>query len=109
MRSWRKHRPARPRRPMAEMPPRNASSLKHPGGGEATRPPPGASAMPNPMPGPNRFKLGVFSANADGGLTLTRVPERWPALWPEVVEVAQMADCAGIEFFLPIARWKGFG
>ena len=40
---------------------------------------------------------------------LTRVPERWPARWDEVVEVAQMADRAGIEFFLPIARWKGFG
>jgi FMNH2-dependent dimethyl sulfone monooxygenase len=64
---------------------------------------------PNPMHGPNRFKLGVFSANADGGLTLTRVPERWPAHWNEVVEVARMADRAGIEFFLPIARWKGFG
>jgi FMNH2-dependent dimethyl sulfone monooxygenase len=63
----------------------------------------------HPMHGPNRFKLGVFSANADGGLTLTRVPERWPATWSEVVEVAQMADRAGIEFFLPIARWKGFG
>jgi alkanesulfonate monooxygenase SsuD/methylene tetrahydromethanopterin reductase-like flavin-dependent oxidoreductase (luciferase family) len=65
--------------------------------------------MIHPMHGPNRFKLGVFSANADGGLTLTRVPERWPANWNEVVEVAQMADRAGIEFFLPIARWKGFG
>jgi alkanesulfonate monooxygenase SsuD/methylene tetrahydromethanopterin reductase-like flavin-dependent oxidoreductase (luciferase family) len=61
------------------------------------------------MHGPNKFKLGIFSPNADGGLTLTRVPERWPALWPEIVEVAQMADRAGIEFFLPIARWKGFG
>jgi alkanesulfonate monooxygenase SsuD/methylene tetrahydromethanopterin reductase-like flavin-dependent oxidoreductase (luciferase family) len=61
------------------------------------------------MHGPNRFKLGVFSANADGGLTLTRVPERWPARWQGIVAVAQMADRAGIEFFLPIARWKGFG
>src|SRR5580765_4714325 len=61
------------------------------------------------MFGPNLFKLGIFSANADGGLTLTRVPERWPAHWDKVVEVAQMADRAGIEFFLPIARWKGFG
>src|ERR1700761_2376059 len=65
--------------------------------------------MIHPMHGPNRFKLGIFSANADGGLTLTRAPERWPARWNEVVEVAQMADRAGIEFFLPIARWKGFG
>ena len=65
--------------------------------------------MTHPMHGPNKFKLGIFSPNADGGLTLTRVPERWPALWPEIVEVAQMADRAGVEFFLPIARWKGFG
>jgi alkanesulfonate monooxygenase SsuD/methylene tetrahydromethanopterin reductase-like flavin-dependent oxidoreductase (luciferase family) len=63
----------------------------------------------HPMHGPNAFKLGVFSINSDGGLALTRVPERWPALWSEIVEVAQMADRAGIEFILPIARWKGFG
>jgi alkanesulfonate monooxygenase SsuD/methylene tetrahydromethanopterin reductase-like flavin-dependent oxidoreductase (luciferase family) len=61
------------------------------------------------MHGPNRLKLGIFSANADGGLTLTRVPERWRAAWPDVVAVAQMADRAGLEFFLPIARWRGFG
>ena len=59
--------------------------------------------------GPNKFKLGVFSANADGGLTLTTVPERWRAKWADIVAVAQMADRAGIEFFLPIARWKGYG
>ncbi len=63
----------------------------------------------HPMRGANAFKLGIFSMNADGGLTLTRVPERWPATWDEIVEVAQMADRAGIEFLLPIARWKGFG
>jgi FMNH2-dependent dimethyl sulfone monooxygenase len=63
----------------------------------------------HPIYGPNRFKLGIFSANADGGLTLTTVPERWPAKWPEIVKLAQMADRAGFEFFLPIARWKGFG
>ncbi len=63
----------------------------------------------NPMYGPNRFKLGVFAANADGGLTVTRARERWTAQWEDVVAVAQMADRAGLEFFLPIARWKGFG
>jgi alkanesulfonate monooxygenase SsuD/methylene tetrahydromethanopterin reductase-like flavin-dependent oxidoreductase (luciferase family) len=61
------------------------------------------------MHGPNRLKLGVFSMNSDGGLTLTRVPERWPALWSEIVDAARMADEAGFEFLLPIARWKGFG
>jgi FMNH2-dependent dimethyl sulfone monooxygenase len=63
----------------------------------------------HPMHNANRFKLGVFSANADGGLTVTRVPERWPARWSEVVQAAQIADRAGIDFFLPIARWKGYG
>lgn len=63
----------------------------------------------HPMHGPNKFKLGLFAMNSDGGMTLTKVPERWPALWNEIVEVAQMADRAGIEFILPIARWKGFG
>src|SRR5579875_2634285 len=67
------------------------------------------SVRVHPMRGPNRFKLGIFSANADGGLTVTRAPERWTARWADVVTVAQMADEAGIEFFLPIARWKGFG
>ena len=47
------------------------------------------------MHGPNKFKLGVFSMNSDGGLTLTKVPERWPALWNEIVEVSQLADRAG--------------
>ncbi len=63
----------------------------------------------HPMRGPNRFKLGVFSCNADGGLAITTVPERWRAGWDDNVTAARLADAAGFEFFLPIARWKGFG
>ncbi len=65
--------------------------------------------MTHPMHGPNRFKLGLFSTNADGGLTLTRVPERWAATWDGIVATARMADRAGLELLLPIARWRGFG
>ena len=61
------------------------------------------------MFGPNRFKLGVFCVNTDGAMTLTRVPERWAANWDEIVEVAQLCDRAGLEFYLPLARWKGYG
>jgi alkanesulfonate monooxygenase SsuD/methylene tetrahydromethanopterin reductase-like flavin-dependent oxidoreductase (luciferase family) len=68
-----------------------------------------AAVKPNPMFGPNPFKLGVFSVNADGGIALTTVPERWRADWDDIAAVARMADAAGIEFILPIARWKGFG
>jgi alkanesulfonate monooxygenase SsuD/methylene tetrahydromethanopterin reductase-like flavin-dependent oxidoreductase (luciferase family) len=64
---------------------------------------------PHPLKGANRFKLGVFSCNADGGLAITDVPERWTASWDGNVAAARMADQAGLEFFLPIARWKGFG
>jgi FMNH2-dependent dimethyl sulfone monooxygenase len=63
----------------------------------------------NPMHGPNKMKLGVFAANAAGGLALTTVAERWPGDWEEILEVTQIADRAGIEFVLPLARWLGFG
>lgn len=63
----------------------------------------------HPLFGPNKFKLGVFSINADGGLALTKVPERWQVEWPSILKLAEMVDQAGIEFILPIARWKGFG
>ncbi len=63
----------------------------------------------HPLHGPNRFKLGIFSTNADGGLALTTVPERWRAEWGDNVAAARVAEEAGLEFILPIARWKGFG
>lgn len=63
----------------------------------------------NPMLKPGVFKLGTFSTNADGGSALSKVPERWTAAWDDVLEAAQIADRAGFDFILPIARWKGFG
>jgi FMNH2-dependent dimethyl sulfone monooxygenase len=59
--------------------------------------------------GRNRLMLGLFGANCSGGRSLTTVPERWPADWDETVTMAQMADAAGIDFLLPIGRWKGYG
>jgi dimethylsulfone monooxygenase len=55
------------------------------------------------------FRLGVFSANADRGLSFTTVEEQWRAEWSEIAEAARIADQGGIDFFLPIARWRGFG
>jgi alkanesulfonate monooxygenase SsuD/methylene tetrahydromethanopterin reductase-like flavin-dependent oxidoreductase (luciferase family) len=57
----------------------------------------------------NAFKLGLFSANASSGRLLTVVPERWSASWDDNLALARMADAAGLEFMLPIARWKGYG
>jgi FMNH2-dependent dimethyl sulfone monooxygenase len=57
----------------------------------------------------NRLKLGLFGANCSSGRAVTMVPERWSGSWPDCLRLAQMADDAGIEFMLPIGRWKGYG
>src|SRR5262249_31947512 len=57
----------------------------------------------------NRLKLGLFGANCSSGRAVTMVPERWSGNWPDNLRLAKMADAAGIEFMLPIARWKGYG
>jgi dimethylsulfone monooxygenase len=59
--------------------------------------------------GSNQFKFGVFGINCSGGMTPSRAPERWRANWDEMVAVARLADEAGIEFLLPIAKWHGLG
>ncbi len=56
----------------------------------------------------NSFKLGIFAANCSSGLAATKVPERWDASWDNNLKIAQMADAAGIDFLLPLARWKGY-
>ncbi|MSP01758.1 MAG: LLM class flavin-dependent oxidoreductase [Acetobacteraceae bacterium] len=57
----------------------------------------------------NRLKLGLFGANCSSGRAVTKVPERWSGSWPDCLRLARMADDAGIEFMLPVARWKGYG
>ena len=57
----------------------------------------------------NRLKLGLFGANCSSGRAVTLVPERWSGSWSDCLRLAQMADEAGIEFMLPIGRWKGYG
>jgi alkanesulfonate monooxygenase SsuD/methylene tetrahydromethanopterin reductase-like flavin-dependent oxidoreductase (luciferase family) len=57
----------------------------------------------------NRLKLGVFGANCSSGRSATQVPERWMATWPECLALARLAEARGIDFLLPIARWKGYG
>jgi FMNH2-dependent dimethyl sulfone monooxygenase len=63
----------------------------------------------NPMSNNNGFKLGLFSINAEGGTAFTKVANRWRAEWSEIETLAHIADTAGLEFILPIARWKGYG
>jgi len=57
----------------------------------------------------NALKIGLFGANCSSGRTATKVPERWSASWPDCLALAKLADEAGLDFMLPIARWKGYG
>jgi alkanesulfonate monooxygenase SsuD/methylene tetrahydromethanopterin reductase-like flavin-dependent oxidoreductase (luciferase family) len=57
----------------------------------------------------NALKLGFFGANCSSGLAATKVPERWSGSWEDNLRLARMMDEAGIDFMLPIARWRGFG
>jgi alkanesulfonate monooxygenase SsuD/methylene tetrahydromethanopterin reductase-like flavin-dependent oxidoreductase (luciferase family) len=59
--------------------------------------------------GGNRLKLGLFGANCSSGRAVTKVPERWSGSWPDNLRLVRMADAAGIDFMLPIGRWKGYG
>src|SRR5688500_12421841 len=57
----------------------------------------------------NVLKIGMFGANCSSSRTATKAPERWSASWPDCLKLARMADDAGIDFMLPIGRWKGYG
>ena len=61
------------------------------------------------MHGGNKLQIGLFGANCSSGRAVTLVPERWSGSWPDNKKLALMADQAGIDFLLPIGRWKGYG
>ncbi len=61
------------------------------------------------MHGNNALQIGLFGANCSSGRAVTLVPERWSGNWPDNKKLAMMADDAGIDFLLPIGRWKGYG
>ena len=61
------------------------------------------------MHGGNKLQIGLFGANCSSGRAVTLVPERWSGSWPDNKKLALLADQAGIDFLLPIGRWKGYG
>src|SRR5262245_25005610 len=63
--------------------------------------------VPKPILRPNKFKFGLFNANCDGGFAISKAPERWRCEWDDVVKACVMADEAGIDFILPVAKWRG--
>jgi dimethylsulfone monooxygenase len=57
----------------------------------------------------DQFLLGTFASNCSGGMSVTKVPERWVNSWENNLKLARLLDAADIDFMLPIARWIGYG
>ena len=74
-----------------------------------TAPDRAAQTVTNPLYGSNRLKLGIFGSNLGGGCSATLAARTPDATWAATREVAILADRAGIEALVPVARWKGFG
>jgi dimethylsulfone monooxygenase len=55
----------------------------------------------------NRFKLGLFAPNCSGGVSMLR-KELWDGSWEHSLAACKLADEAGLEFILPLGRWRGF-
>ncbi len=60
----------------------------------------------NPIFNNNKLKLGTFCTNTVSNMTF--VPERRDASWANSLAAARLADNAGLEAIVPIARWKGY-
>jgi alkanesulfonate monooxygenase SsuD/methylene tetrahydromethanopterin reductase-like flavin-dependent oxidoreductase (luciferase family) len=57
----------------------------------------------------NALKIGLFGSNCSSGRCVTNVPERWTGSWEDNLALARLCDGNGIEFMLPVGRWKGYG
>lgn len=63
----------------------------------------------NAMHGANKLTIGLFGANCSSGRAVTLVPERWSGDMADCMKLVDLADNTGIDFMLPIGRWKGYG
>jgi dimethylsulfone monooxygenase len=60
----------------------------------------------NPIFNDNKLKLGTFCTNTIANMT--SVPELLQPTWANTLTAARLADEAGLEAVVPIARWKGY-
>jgi FMNH2-dependent dimethyl sulfone monooxygenase len=68
-----------------------------------------AIQKPTPLFNDNKMKIGIIGMNCSHGSTITTAENAWEMNWPDTRQVAVMADQAGFEVLLPVARWKGYG
>lgn len=61
------------------------------------------------LTGGNRFKLGLFGLNIDNACAATTIDGVFHPTWDNVTTITGLADEAGFEALVPVARWRGFG
>jgi FMNH2-dependent dimethyl sulfone monooxygenase len=61
-----------------------------------------------PLFGANRIKLGVFGLNLSSAAGITAAADRHEVDWNQNVRLVQLAERAGFEAAVPVARWRGF-
>jgi FMNH2-dependent dimethyl sulfone monooxygenase len=65
-------------------------------------------AKTGPLFGPNRMKLGVFGLNLSSAGGITAAKDRHEINWDQNRRLVQLAERAGFEAAVPVARWRGF-
>ena len=60
----------------------------------------------NPLFNKNRLKVGTFATNTVGSIH-TIAPDAYRPTWENSLRAAKLADSAGFEALLALARWKG--
>jgi alkanesulfonate monooxygenase SsuD/methylene tetrahydromethanopterin reductase-like flavin-dependent oxidoreductase (luciferase family) len=66
----------------------------------------GVKNSTNPIFNDNKLKLGTFCTNTVPNMSF--VPEMRMPTWENTLASAKLADQAGFEAIVPIARWKGY-
>jgi FMNH2-dependent dimethyl sulfone monooxygenase len=67
------------------------------------------SVKENPVFNDQKLKLGIFAANCSGGVVMSHEPTGFRVTWDQQLEIARTADDLGMEAFVPVGRWTGFG
>lgn len=73
---------------------------------------PGVNRLPcartGPLFGPNRMKLAIFGLNLSSAGGITAAKDRHEVDWQQNLRLVQLAERAGFEGAVPVARWRGF-
>jgi hypothetical protein len=62
-----------------------------------------------PLYNDNKLKLGLFSMNCSGGMSVSTAPSSWTIDWSYHRQLVRTADALGFEIIVPVARWRGMG